>query len=553
MLLSIVVPIYNKEKYLNACLESIKNQTYTEIEVLLIDDGSTDNSKIICLKYCDIDNRFKYIYKPNGGVSSARNLGIELSRGEWIGFPDPDDTIEPIMYEKLINSIENGVSIVQCGMNAKDEFGKKHNFIFHPCILTKYSEEVLTKGYDIGFINRSIVNRNDIVEKNIKFPLIDIIEDVVFSTAVLQNCGNIKVIADKLYNYVIYEYSLGHKRKNLDRTFWTNFYKVLYAYIFRSNIFADNMLRERIIQHIVNCIKYRHQCIDFVLPYVNTTRQSWIDNYNKYNGNINVSTKDQTARYQYDDTLKYVLRGIDTYMPWISTVHIIVESDQDIPDYVDRNKVNIIYHSDFIPKKHLPTFNSTTIEAYMPKLLISNRFIYGNDDVFIIDHLTPKDFFDGQFNLIPVDCLEITHEGFFKRDVTCMAFYRNLKESTPPGKRLKHLYKCRHTIGPLLMTNIYKLYKKNESILDTRVTRFRSKDNIGQWYYHYFQCLNDKPINKCHDYGWIDDTYTENAVKNELLKPNRKSICINSLNDKIKNIVYQYLDSKFNKKSSFEI
>ena len=64
---------------------------------------------------------------------------------------------------------------------------------------------------------------------------------------------------------------------------------------------------------------------------------------------------------------------------------------------------------------------------------------------------------------------------------------------------------------------------------------------------------NDKPINKCHDYGWIDDTYTENDVKNELLKPNRKSICINSLNDKIKNIVYHYLDSKFNKKSSFEI
>ena len=93
-LISIIVPIYNTEKYLHECLDSIINQTYANFEVLLVNDGSTDSSGIICQEYVKNDSRFRYFEKENGGVSSARNLGLERSEGVYITFIDSDDWVE---------------------------------------------------------------------------------------------------------------------------------------------------------------------------------------------------------------------------------------------------------------------------------------------------------------------------------------------------------------------------------------------------------------------------------------------------------------------------
>lgn len=92
--ISVIIPIYNAETYLENCLESIKNQSFTDYEVLLIDDGSTDNSGKICDSFATEDSRFHAIHKSNGGVSSARNTGIDQTKGEWICFIDSDDTVE---------------------------------------------------------------------------------------------------------------------------------------------------------------------------------------------------------------------------------------------------------------------------------------------------------------------------------------------------------------------------------------------------------------------------------------------------------------------------
>ena len=106
-LISIVVPIYNVEKYLRQCLDSIMNQSYEQFECLLVNDGSPDNSADICREYVDKDSRFKYFEKENGGVSSARNLGIERSGGAYITFIDPDDWVESdyleVLYRALID------------------------------------------------------------------------------------------------------------------------------------------------------------------------------------------------------------------------------------------------------------------------------------------------------------------------------------------------------------------------------------------------------------------------------------------------------------------
>lgn len=105
-LISIIVPIYNTEKYLHQCLDSIINQTYTNFEVLLVNDGSTDSSGMICQEYVENDSRFRYFEKDNGGVASARNLGLERSGGAYITFIDSDDWVEPNYLDVLYTALK---------------------------------------------------------------------------------------------------------------------------------------------------------------------------------------------------------------------------------------------------------------------------------------------------------------------------------------------------------------------------------------------------------------------------------------------------------------
>lgn len=99
---SVVVPVYKVEKYLERCVNSIIKQSLSELEIILVDDGSPDNCGIMCDSFADKDNRIKVVHKANGGLSSARNAGLKIATGEYIGFVDSDDDIETDMYEKCI-------------------------------------------------------------------------------------------------------------------------------------------------------------------------------------------------------------------------------------------------------------------------------------------------------------------------------------------------------------------------------------------------------------------------------------------------------------------
>ena len=113
-LISVIVAVYNVEKYLDKCVESIVNQTYHELEIILVDDGSKDNSGKICDEWAEKDSRIHVIHKQNGGLSDARNYGLKASNGEWICFVDGDDYISLNMYEKLYkNRLKQGITV--CG------------------------------------------------------------------------------------------------------------------------------------------------------------------------------------------------------------------------------------------------------------------------------------------------------------------------------------------------------------------------------------------------------------------------------------------------------
>ena len=115
--ISIIVPVYRVEQYLNDCIDSILAQTFTDFEVILVDDGSPDNCPALCDAAAAKDSRIRVIHKPNGGVSTARNAGLDAARGSWIGFVDPDDTIERTYYEKLYCAAkQSGAEIASCNM-----------------------------------------------------------------------------------------------------------------------------------------------------------------------------------------------------------------------------------------------------------------------------------------------------------------------------------------------------------------------------------------------------------------------------------------------------
>ena len=123
--ISIIVPIYNVESYLERCLQSLVGQTYSDIEIILVDDGSTDSCPQICDKWAENDERIKVIHKENGGLSDARNAGIAVATGDYIAFVDSDDWVELDYYEVLIQKlIENDADIIECGVYLVNEMGE---------------------------------------------------------------------------------------------------------------------------------------------------------------------------------------------------------------------------------------------------------------------------------------------------------------------------------------------------------------------------------------------------------------------------------------------
>ncbi len=142
--ISIIIPIYNSEKYIEQCINSILNQTFKNFELILINDGSTDNSRVICERYENKDKRIKLFNIGNRGVSSARNLGIENSRGKYIMFCDSDDYVKNTWCEELYKLIkDNNNSYIVCGVEINNKRSK--NLSKQYCKLSNDEINIITK------------------------------------------------------------------------------------------------------------------------------------------------------------------------------------------------------------------------------------------------------------------------------------------------------------------------------------------------------------------------------------------------------------------------
>lgn len=141
-MISVIVPIYNVKDYLIPCIESIINQTFTDLEIILVDDGSTDGCSEICDKYQEMDSRIMVIHKENEGLVSARKAGLKAAHGSYIAYVDGDDWIEPIMYEHMYQELcRQDADIVMCGRY--EDTGKISREVFHGIPEGRYGKEEL--------------------------------------------------------------------------------------------------------------------------------------------------------------------------------------------------------------------------------------------------------------------------------------------------------------------------------------------------------------------------------------------------------------------------
>jgi len=211
---SIIVPVYNSEKYLSKCINSIRNQKFQDFEILLIDDGSDDNSGKICDLFEKKDKRIKVIHQNNSGVSAARNKGISVARGRFISFIDSDDYIDPDMIGEMVHAMENNnTGMVICGFRCVNEHGDFiRKVIIHQKTDVIWSKEQTLK--EIFAMPQTIYGyccnkmfRKELVSKEFECG-IRIGEDLLFVVNYLKNINLTVYIPKALYNYRKYKGSV---------------------------------------------------------------------------------------------------------------------------------------------------------------------------------------------------------------------------------------------------------------------------------------------------------------------------------------------------------
>ena len=248
---SVIIPVYNVEKYIDKCMESVLNQTYSNLEIILVDDGSPDNSGKMCDEYAVKDNRVKVIHKENGGLSSARNAGLDIATGEYVAFIDSDDFVETTMIEKVVSKIEetnadvcmfshftyNGeTSVAHARPLDKDEYETEE---IRDLIIPMFIGQKDAVGHHLlGFVCCQLFRRSSIGEQRFKSEREYYAEDIVFDLEFYIRAKKMCVVNEPLYYYRYVESSLSNRyRKNL-------FDKFALLLEFKQSFVLDNDIKD---------------------------------------------------------------------------------------------------------------------------------------------------------------------------------------------------------------------------------------------------------------------------------------------------------------------
>lgn len=232
--------------------------------------------------------------------------------------------------------------------------------------------------------------------------------------------------------------------------------------------------------------------IDLVITYVDSSDPRWLKDYEHTCRALRHDFDKRSARFREWNTLKYIMRGTERCMPWVRNVHLIVERPSQVPGWVRRDRVNIVLHPFVIPRKYLPTYNSTCIEQFMWRIPgLSEHFLYANDDMIPVNPLSPEDFFDDKGNPKLEQVLKGYHPqmGMYSHHLHNGENLIRRLLSLPP--RRSGVIRTGHNISPMLVSTWAMLWGKAGRDIRRSLSTFRSANNINQELAAYWHLLTD--------------------------------------------------------------
>lgn len=318
--ISVIVPIYSVEKYLSKCIDSIINQTYTNLEIILVDDGSPDNCSIICDDYSLMDIRIKVIHKKNGGLSDARNAGLNVATGDYISFLDSDDYIHKEFYETLINLIiQYDADVAQCEFLKVYEDSKSNpngcDFDTDEKISVLDNREALNNLFNEYYVN-TVVVWNKLYKrelfKSIRYPKGKIHEDEYTTYKVLFVTNKVVTTSKQLYYYLQRENSImgkGFNIKSLDKI--DAYYGQVLFYndkkLFELEVKAKSRLEGVIRESMIGVL---NSTLDGKDKFFNNLINYYRRNYALFRDNINVSIKKKVIMILFKYSPKFIVKLI---------------------------------------------------------------------------------------------------------------------------------------------------------------------------------------------------------------------------------------------------
>lgn len=255
---SVIVPVYNAEKYLRRCIDSILGQTFTDFELLLIDDGSKDSSGRICDEYAEKDGRVRVFHKENGGVSAARNLGLDNANGEWISFVDADDWVDAKLYSNILNSYDCKV-IELVTYSFWTVLNGNRRLIHLPVVKNKveFIKNQMLKGYSVVW--NVLFRRDFIISKNLRFnQSMKIGEDFDFLIRSYLNSSRLEVL-----DYPLYYYNMDNESSALHKMDIKQYDYIINALVNITDVFKQHKLYDT--YKTVLCWKILRAKQDYVL------------------------------------------------------------------------------------------------------------------------------------------------------------------------------------------------------------------------------------------------------------------------------------------------
>lgn len=307
--------------------------------------------------------------------------------------------------------------------------------------------------------------------------------------------------------------------------------------------------------------------IDFVFPYVDMRDEIWQESYKEERRRLDLPTDISKIRYRSWDNLKYLLRSIAKNAPWAGKVHMIVSNREQVPDWIDTTRVNIVLHEDIIPEEYLPTFNSCTIEMFLGNIPgLSERFIYLNDDIFILRPMKEKDFFENNVPKLSVKKDKVLDTMFKRVEWGMLRLIGDYYKRKLPDPE-KEFLKIPHTATPIARETVRAVNTIFKPEIRSSISSFRKDKNFNQYLYTYYQLFSGVCLDSKRTYKYVSFRHREHVLDKakEIAKVIRRqgydTLCINDcydfksdvLFDAVKKLINSSFEEIFPKKCKYEL